>query len=203
MRERWESLAALVALSDELVASRGSAEGGFSLADFVLELQERSVAQHAPTVQGVTLASLHSAKGLEWDAVFLVGLSEGLMPISFADTAESVDEERRLLYVGITRAREFLGLSWSTARTPGGRANRKPSRFLDGLRPNSARSPGSSGTGSAPNPTRKTRKEAAPSTCRVCGKMLSSGAERKVGRCGDCPPSYEAVSYTHLTLPTT
>ncbi len=198
VRERWESLAALVALADELVASRGSAEGGFSLADFVMELQERSVVQHAPTVQGVTLASLHSAKGLEWDAVFLVGLSEGLMPISFADTAESVDEERRLLYVGITRARGFLGLSWSTARTPGGRANRKPSRFLDGLRPNSARSPGSPGLGSAPNPTRKARKPAAPSTCRVCGKMLSSGAERKVGRCGDCPPSYEEATFDAL-----
>ena len=83
LRERWESLAALVALADELVISRGPQ---FTLADFVNELQERSLAQHAPTVQGVTLASLHAAKGLEWDAVFLVGLSEGLMPISFADT---------------------------------------------------------------------------------------------------------------------
>ena len=97
LRERWESLAALVALADELVISRGPQ---FSLPDFVNELQERSLAQHAPTVQGVTLASLHAAKGLEWDAVFLVGLSEGLVPISFADTPEAVDEERRLLYVG-------------------------------------------------------------------------------------------------------
>ena len=84
--------------------------------------------------------------------MFLVGLSEGLMPISFADTPEAVDEERRLLYVGITRAREHLSLSWSTARTPGGRANRKPSRFLDGLRPDSVASsscPGQ-GPGAAP-----------------------------------------------------
>src|SRR6476469_7602338 len=94
LRERWESLAALVALADELAASRGPQ---FALPDFVNELQERSLAQHAPTVQGVTLASLHAAKGLEWDAVFLVGLSEGLVPISFADTPEAVDEERLLL----------------------------------------------------------------------------------------------------------
>ncbi|MCU1564110.1 MAG: ATP-dependent helicase [Arthrobacter sp.] len=190
LRERWESLAALVALADELVISRG---GQFSLSDFVNELQERSLAQHAPTVQGVTLASLHAAKGLEWDAVFLVGLSEGLMPISFADTPEAVDEERRLLYVGITRAREHLFLSWSTARTPGGRANRKPSRFLDGLRPDSVASSSIRGNGPAPR-----RKAAVPASCRVCGTMLSSGAERKVGRCSQCPPSYEEQTFDAL-----
>ena len=190
LRERWESLAALVALADELVISRGPQ---FTLADFVNELQERSLAQHAPTVQGVTLASLHAAKGLEWDAVFLVGLSEGLMPISFADSPESVDEERRLLYVGITRAREHLFLSWSTARTPGGRANRKPSRFLDGLRPDSVASSSVRGKGSVPR-----RKAAVPASCRVCGTMLTSGAERKVGRCNQCPPSYEEQTFDAL-----
>ncbi|CAH0230338.1 ATP-dependent DNA helicase UvrD2 [Arthrobacter sp. Bi83] len=190
LRERWESLAALVALADELVLSRGPQ---FTLSDFVNELQERSLAQHAPTVQGVTLASLHAAKGLEWDAVFLVGLSEGLMPISFADTPEAVDEERRLLYVGITRAREHLALSWSTARTPGGRANRKPSRFLDGLRPDSVMSSSARGKGPAPR-----RKAAVPASCRVCGSMLSSGAERKVGRCDQCPPSYEEQTFNAL-----
>ncbi|MFJ5954922.1 ATP-dependent DNA helicase UvrD2 [Paenarthrobacter sp. NPDC092416] len=190
LRERWESLAALVALADELAVSRGEA---FTLAEFVNELQERSVAQHAPTVQGVTLASLHAAKGLEWDAVFLVGLSEGLMPISFADAPEDVDEERRLLYVGITRAREHLNLSWSTARTPGGRANRKPSRFLDGLRPDSV---ASANARNRTGPTR--RKAAAPASCRVCGSMLGTGAERKVGRCNQCPPTYEEQTFDAL-----
>jgi DNA helicase II / ATP-dependent DNA helicase PcrA len=190
LRERWESLAALVALADELAQNRGPQ---FGLADFVNELQERSVAQHAPTVQGVTLASLHAAKGLEWDAVFLVGMCEGLMPISFADTPAAVDEERRLLYVGITRAREHLSLSWSTARTPGGRANRKPSRFLDGLRPDSVASSATRGRGAAPR-----RQAAAPASCRVCGSMLASGAERKVGRCSQCPPSYEEQTFNAL-----
>ena len=144
-------------------------------------------------MQGVTLASLHAAKGLEWDAVFLVGLCEGLMPISFADTPEAVDEERRLLYVGITRAREHLALSWSTARTPGGRANRKPSRFLDGLRPDSVASSAARGKGPAPR-----RKAAVPASCRVCGSMLSTGAERKVGRCSQCPPTYEEQTFSAL-----
>ncbi|QQQ64216.1 ATP-dependent DNA helicase UvrD2 [Paenarthrobacter ureafaciens] len=190
LRERWESLAALVALADELSATRGES---FTLAEFVNELQERSVAQHAPTVQGVTLASLHAAKGLEWDAVFLVGLSEGLMPISFADSPEDVDEERRLLYVGITRAREHLNLSWSTARTPGGRANRKPSRFLDGLRPDSVATANARSSAGKPR-----RKAAAPASCRVCGSMLATGAERKVGRCNQCPPSYEEQTFEAL-----
>ncbi|GAB3533051.1 ATP-dependent DNA helicase UvrD2 [Arthrobacter tecti] len=191
VREKWESLAALVSLADELQAARSAQ--GFTLQDFVAELEERAAAQHAPTVQGVTLASLHSAKGLEWDAVFLVGLSEGLMPISFADTPDAVDEERRLLYVGITRARKHLALSWSTSRTPGGRASRKPSRFLDGLRPETE------GRRTFREPAAKRqRKVAAPAHCRSCGKVLGSGAERKIGRCQDCPANYSEETFEAL-----
>ncbi|EXU87067.1 ATP-dependent helicase [Streptomyces noursei] len=135
-RDRWESLAALVRLAEDFARARPAA----TLADLVAELDERAAAQHAPTVGGVTLASLHAAKGLEWDAVFLVGLTEGMLPLHHARTDEQVEEERRLLYVGITRARRHLALSWSLARSPGGRAVRSASRFLDGLRP---------GTGSA------------------------------------------------------
>ena len=195
VREKWESLAALVSLADELHANRTQdPDAIFTLMDFVAELDERAAAQHAPTVQGVTLASLHSAKGLEWDAVFLVGLSEGLMPISFADTPEAVDEERRLLYVGITRAREHLNLSWSTARTPGGRANRKPSRFLDGLRPQTTRDLQRT---AAPKAASR-RKASGPAKCRVCGTLLTTGAERKVGRCGECPVTYEESTFDAL-----
>jgi DNA helicase-2/ATP-dependent DNA helicase PcrA len=130
-RERWESLAALVTLADDLRAANPAAH----LADLVAELDQRASAQHAPTVQGVTLASLHSAKGLEWDAVFLVGLTDSTLPIQHATSPEQLAEERRLLYVGITRARERLALSWALARSPGQRRSRRPSRFLDGLRP--------------------------------------------------------------------
>jgi DNA helicase-2/ATP-dependent DNA helicase PcrA len=130
-RERWESLAALVTLADDLRATQPDAH----LAELVAELDQRASAQHAPTVQGVTLASLHSAKGLEWDAVFLVGLTDSTLPIQHATTPAQLAEERRLLYVGITRARERLALSWALARSPGQRRGRRPSRFLDGVRP--------------------------------------------------------------------
>ncbi|HET7531392.1 MAG TPA: ATP-dependent helicase, partial [Mycobacteriales bacterium] len=130
-REKWDSLRALVGLAEEMVA--GDAEA--TMATFVDELAARAEAQHAPVVEGVTLATLHAAKGLEWDAVLLVGLVDGTLPITHAATPEAVAEERRLLYVGITRARRHLVLSWALARAAGGRRGRKPSRFLDGIRP--------------------------------------------------------------------
>ncbi len=133
-RARWESLAALVALAEDLATTQPDA----GLTELVAELDVRAGAQHAPTVQGVTLASLHSAKGLEWDAVFVVGLTDTTVPIQHATTPEQVAEERRLLYVGITRAREQLALSWALSRSVGQRRSRRPSRFLDGLRPASA-----------------------------------------------------------------
>lgn len=129
-RERWEALNALVTLAEELEESRGA-----GLPEFVAELEERASLAHSPTVEGVTLASLHAAKGLEWDAVFLAGLSEGLMPISHAEGTEAIEEERRLLYVGITRAREVLELSYAKSRRSSGRSNRRPTRFLDGIWP--------------------------------------------------------------------
>ena len=130
MRENWESLAAIAQLADDMHAARPEA----TLADFSAELTLRADLGHAPAVDGVTLASMHAAKGLEWDAVLLPGLVEGLMPIVHARTAEAVEEERRLLYVAVTRAREHLYLSWASARAAGGRSGRQRSRFLDGVR---------------------------------------------------------------------
>jgi DNA helicase-2/ATP-dependent DNA helicase PcrA len=129
-RERWESLEALAQLAVDYFAAHPDA----ALAGFVAELGRRSAIEHAPAIQGVTLASLHAAKGLEWDVVFLPGLTEGTLPIVYAHTDEAIEEERRLLYVGVTRARERIFLSWSLARSPGGRRTRKPSRFLGSLR---------------------------------------------------------------------
>jgi DNA helicase-2/ATP-dependent DNA helicase PcrA len=141
-RERWESLAALVNLAEQFSAELPAAR----LDEFNADLEQRAASQHAPTVQGVTLASLHSAKGLEWDAVFLVGLTDQTLPIQHATTPEQLAEERRLFYVGITRARQRLMLSWALARHRGQARRRRPSRFLDGLRPGTAeRSTGRSG----------------------------------------------------------
>ncbi|MCC8337738.1 ATP-dependent DNA helicase UvrD2 [Streptomyces sp. R1] len=207
VRERWESLAALVGLAQDFAAARS----GATLSDLVVELDERAGAQHAPTVQGVTLASLHSAKGLEWDVVFLVGVAEGMMPITYAKTDEQIEEERRLLYVGVTRARQRLHLSWSLARSPGGRPNRRPSRFLKGLRPGSGTAGGrgaAAGAGgvergtrgggggvAAPAPRRARR---TPARCRVCGRTLTEAGEMKLMRCEGCPSDMDEGVYERL-----
>ncbi|MBQ0828318.1 ATP-dependent DNA helicase UvrD2 [Streptomyces sp. RG38] len=205
VRERWESLAALVHLARDFAAARP----GATLGDLVAELDERAGAQHAPTVQGVTLASLHSAKGLEWDVVFLVGVAEGMMPISYAKTDEQIEEERRLLYVGVTRARQILHLSWALARSPGGRASRRPSRFLKGLRPGTAtagdRTPAGGGSGGVERGHRTgtvaevpRRRQRTPARCRVCGRSLTDAGEMKLMRCEDCPTDMDEGVYERL-----
>ncbi|WP_172800568.1 ATP-dependent DNA helicase UvrD2 [Mycobacterium sp. IS-1496] len=176
-RERWEALSALAELVDEEVALRP----GLDIRGLVTELRQRADARHPPVVQGVTLASLHAAKGLEWDAVFLVGLADGTLPISHALThgpdSEPVEEERRLLYVGITRARVHLTLSWALARAPGGRQGRRPSRFLNGVAPQAA---------SEPSANRPRRAKGATPRCRVCNNALTTPAAIMLRRCETC-----------------
>ncbi|MGZ9933231.1 ATP-dependent DNA helicase UvrD2 [Streptomyces sp. NC-S4] len=192
VRDQWESLAALVRLAEDFARTRP----GATLADLTIELDERKAAQHAPTVQGVTLASLHAAKGLEWDAVFLVGLTDGMMPITYAKTDEQVEEERRLLYVGVTRARIHLSLSWAVSRAPGGRASRRPSRFLNGLRPGSAARGAAAGSTAERGARGRVRR--GPALCRVCGKTLTEAGELKLMRCEDCPSDMDEGLYERL-----
>ncbi|MFY9263752.1 MAG: ATP-dependent DNA helicase UvrD2 [Arcanobacterium sp.] len=123
VRECWDSLATLLELAEEMWNKRRA-----TIEDYVAELKERMDVQYAPTTEAVTLSSLHAAKGLEWPVVFLAGMSEGLMPISHAKDKDTIAEERRLLYVGITRAQEELHVSY--AGQSAGRAERKLSRFL-------------------------------------------------------------------------
>ena len=177
-RERWEALTALAELVDEEVAQRPALD----LRGLVAELRQRADARHPPVVQGVTLASLHAAKGLEWDAVYLVGLADGTLPISHAlahgPDSEPVEEERRLLYVGITRARIYLALSWAMARTPGGRQSRRPSRFLNGIAPQSP---------SDTAPSRPRRQRGVTPRCRICNNTLTTPAAVMLRRCETCP----------------
>ena len=182
-RDRWESLQALMTMAEEA----GEADpGDFTASDFVADLDRRAAEQHAPAAGGVTLATLHAAKGLEWDAVFLAGMHDGAMPLTHATSEAEIEEERRLLYVGMTRAREHLVLSWAAARTPGGRGNRQPSRFLEVLLPASV-------TAASAKP--RSRRAA---HCRECGRPLAGAVEKKRGRCADCPASYDEELFERL-----
>ncbi|EEI15855.1 ATP-dependent DNA helicase UvrD2 [Corynebacterium lipophiloflavum] len=182
-RERWQTLNALVDLIEEIVNTHEAS----TLTDVLRSLRQRAEAKQPPSVDGVTLASLHAAKGLEWDAVFLVGLVENTLPISHAIKAgdAQVEEERRLFYVGITRAREHLSMSWSLARQEGGRKSRSRTRFLDGIAPELD-------VEKSPDRLRRSR------ACRVCGNPLDTPAEKALGRHADCEPEYNEDAFLAL-----
>jgi len=190
VRERWESLAALVSVAEDLAAEAGPGSPP-DLATISAELDRRAETQHVPAAQGVTVGTLHSAKGLEWEAVALLGIHEGSLPFVLATSPEQVAEERRLLYVGITRARRLLRVSWSRTRNGGGHL-RKPSRFLGPVLPAAAH-------GGPAGPSRpRTRGTLLSAHCRSCGRPLSEAAERKVGRHLGCPATFDEATMNRL-----
>lgn len=88
-------------------------DGAISMRTFLRELEDRAEQNNPPALPGVLLATLHAAKGLEWDHVFLVGIAEGVLPMG-----NDINEERRLFYVGLTRAKEQVHLSYAGTPSP-------------------------------------------------------------------------------------
>ena len=111
--ESIDGIAALLHLARELDADNNFAPK--TLRGYLREIEDRVQQNNPPTMPVVTLATLHAAKGLEWERVFLIGASEGILPLD-----EQIDEERRLFYVGMTRAKVDLHISH----------RQNPSRFL-------------------------------------------------------------------------
>src|SRR5699024_11014791 len=165
----------------------------------VRELEERAESQAAPVVDGVTLASVHAAKGLEWPVVFVVGASDGLLPISMATTPAEIEEERRLFYVALTRARDLLTVTWSAARTPPRGPPRAPARAAPAAaRPRCMRSAGcadrvwspraiSDGDGTRDAPRMRGR-ACCPRCAAGAGSRRACGGHRRT-RSSPTPPS--------------
>jgi len=116
--ESIDGIAALLHLARELEGDENFAPK--TLRGYLREVEDRVQQNNPPTMPVVTLATLHAAKGLEWERVFMVGASEGILPLQTDATEAVINEERRLFYVGMTRAKQDLHISH--------RGN--PSRFL-------------------------------------------------------------------------
>ena len=182
-RDRWESLQALVDQAEEFAPAPGA-----DLGAFVDDLDRRAAEQHAPVADGVTLATLHAAKGLEWDAVFLCGLQDGTLPITYAETPAAVEEERRLLYVGMTRARDR-----PVALVGAGPQPRRPAHPQAVAVPRPAAARRHAAPSRVPAPAQGGAAAAASAASR-----WRAAAEKKVGRCADCPASYDEELFERL-----
>lgn len=121
--EEWEALNSLVQIADELGADA-------DIKAFASELEERQRSQHEPTRESITLTTIHAAKGLEYKAVFIIGALEGYIPISYAKTDQQINEEQRLFYVGVTRAKDQLFITWANKDGSDDR-QRARSRYLE------------------------------------------------------------------------
>jgi DNA helicase-2/ATP-dependent DNA helicase PcrA len=216
-RQRWEAVAALVSLAREHYA-------GVDAGTLLGELQQRARDAHDLTPGGVTLATAHAAKGLEWDAVWVAGATEGQFPSAYAKTPAQLGEEQHLLYVAVSRSRRELVVSWSQRRQNNWRA--EPSRFLPllegrtgalagkpaGAARNRAARPGTRGQHSGGSRDVSSRDvssrdvsardvEVAGLSCEACGGRLSSLAARVAKRCsGACLSGDAAARHDRLVV---
>ena len=155
--------------------------------DFVADLDRRASEQHAPAAGGVTLATLHAAKGLEWDAVFLAGMHDGAMPLTHATTDAEIEEERRLLYVGMTRARR------APRAVLGGRAHARRSR-----QPPAVALPRRPAAGLRPGGERQAQGAACGPLPRVRQAAVDAPRRRSAAAASDCPASYDEELFERL-----
>ncbi|HWE66513.1 MAG TPA: ATP-dependent helicase [Acidimicrobiales bacterium] len=204
-RSRWEAVAALLEMLGQLPGA-----DQLAAAPLLAEVNRRASESHTPTQGGVTLSTLHKAKGLEFDAVFCVALIEGSLPSAYAKSPEQLAEERRLFYVGITRARTHLFISWAKER-PGPRGQTwtgRPSRFLDDVQPPARatsewvkerraagrRSKATSGAKAASGANSGSSAGSSSAGCAGCGNDLKGMPARRLGRCSiDCLIGPEAT----------
>ena len=186
-RARWESQQALLELVEALPgASMASATS------LLAEVNSLAVRTHGPRASGVTLATLHKAKGLEWDIVFVVGMTDGAMPSTYAESEAELAEEERLLHVGVTRARRELHLTWATSNARGW--TNHPSPFLDRLatavkqRSDRCAAPTQQRRGQRAERQPSGSKAVSVSTaqCPHCAGPLKGIAQRRLGVCAQC-----------------
>lgn len=176
-RSKWESLSALINVASDLKAINEDA--GFE--DFFAEIAHRTNENYDPQAAAVTISTIHTAKGLEWDHVFIPSVVEGILPFDPKRAADNIEEERRLFYVALTRAKQSALVS--TSRTRLGYEN-APSRFLGALG-------NTVDAFIAPLNQPKVSKPAARpefkvEKCRVCDRGINQVRELALKKCTAC-----------------
>lgn len=121
-RHAWNIMSALAQIAENLPVTA-------TVIDLAADLKHRVDNEIEPAVSAVTLSTTHNAKGLEWDTVFVIGMSDGLFPLSYSMGDGPLQEERRLAYVAFTRAGRSLTLSWAERQKASGPL-RTRSRFI-------------------------------------------------------------------------
>jgi len=121
-RHAWNIMSALAQIAENLPVTA-------TVIDLAADLKHRVDNEMEPAVSAVTLSTTHNAKGLEWDTVFVIGMSDGLFPLSYSMGDGPLQEERRLAYVAFTRAGRSLTLSWAERQKASGPL-RTRSRFI-------------------------------------------------------------------------
>ena len=175
-RERWESINSLA----QMIRDAQETAPDWTVPEFTAWLNDHANLETPPATSAVTLATMHAAKGLEWDAVAVVGVREGMVPFALSQEEPALSEERRLLHVAVTRARRRLRVSWP-GKPSRGRGVR--SRFLTGLVPEEQVP--------APRTGRSGRSSVRSRTCFVCREQLTDAAERKLGRHAGCEAPFD------------
>jgi DNA helicase II / ATP-dependent DNA helicase PcrA len=195
-RQRWEAVASLLDLVRERHARSDAGE-------VLRELLHRAREAHDLTPGGVTLATAHAAKGLEWDAVWVAGVSEGQIPSSYASTPAQLQEEQHLFYVAVSRAERHLVVSHASRRHNGWRS--EPSRFLALLQAGGT-SPGRSAgrrstrsVRSAGSVSPSAAHDVVVASCGRCNGRLIGPFARRSKRCsGPCLTGEEARRWNQL-----
>lgn len=180
-RSRWESLQSLQELVEALP---GASTGDAAWLLGEINSLVRRTADHGG--EAVTLATMHRAKGLEWEVVFVVGITDGAVPSAYASSPAELAEEERLLHVALSRARKELYLTWASTGSRGW-ANR-PSPFLE-LLPAGRRLDRPAGRRLAVRPRQRVSPREDGATCAHCASALKGPAARRLGVCAGCVAS--------------
>lgn len=190
-RARFEAMAAL----EDMVGDLPSVET-LGVRYLVNELAHRASESHQVTPNGVVLSTLHKAKGLEWEAVFMVNVTEGSLPSAYATTETMIAEEKRLAYVGVTRAKRILYLTYSLTNSKNWRM--RPSRFLKSFNKEVVSVKTESGVAGRKSKAKSKPKATLHLSCKECSTPIEGGL-RSVGLCTACMPADVAQRAETLT----